>query len=144
MSTPGVEMLTAQISAIKGYQLSADKRQVSIILTAKHVGDLSVVISSEQVEQLASIISQVKAELPSKPGAGDNVQIRAPKTWLVSADLKIHDVVIIVFDRQTESQTGYALEPTAAKGMAEALVKNADAVLQKKNSAGKDQKPVDC
>jgi hypothetical protein len=71
MSTPGVEMLTAQISAIKGYQLSADKREVSIILNAKHVGDLSVVMYSDQIKQLASIIAQVKAELPSKPGAGD-------------------------------------------------------------------------
>ena len=132
MSTPGAPMLSAQIDAIKGHQLSADKRELSIVLDAKHVGDLSIVLSADHVEQLASIISRVKAELPLKSGATDQVQVTAPKTWLVAADLKIHDVVLVIFNHQTGAQAGYALEATAAKEMAHALVKNADAVLKKK------------
>jgi len=131
MSTPGAPMLSAQISAIKGHQLSADKRELSIVLDAKHVGDLAIVLSTDQLQQLASMISSVKTELPATDPK-DQLQISAPKTWLVTADLKIHDVVLVIFNRQTAAQSGYALDANAAKQMAEGLIKNADAVLKKK------------
>jgi hypothetical protein len=55
----------------------------------------------------------------------------------VSADVKEHDLVLLVFNRQSAARTAYALDPAAAKGMAEGLVNNADIVLKKSRARPK-------
>jgi hypothetical protein len=70
------------------------------------------------------------------------VKISVPKNWLVSAETKVHDVVLLVFNHQTDAQTGYALDPNAAKKMAVGLVKNADAVLTNKSNRKPPDSPV--
>ena len=139
MTTPK-PMLSAQVDAIKGHQLSTDKTQLSLVLEAKHVGDLSIVLSTEHLEKLAAIITQVKSEIPAH-GAKGELKVTAPKTWMVTADTKIHDVVLLIFNRNTEAQTGYALAPDAAKGMADAIMKNADVVLKSKGGKQKNGSP---
>lgn len=142
MSAPGTPALSAYVNAIKGHTLSADKKELSVVLEAKHVGELSIVLSTDQFEQLATIINQVRSELSDKgaekselsnKGAEKNeLTVAVPRNWAVTADVKMHDLVLLVFNRQTPAQTAYGLDPAAAKGMAEGLLKNADVVLKKK------------
>ena len=135
MSAPGTPALSAYVNAVKGHTLSADKEELSVMLEAKHVGELSIVLSTDQVEQLAAIIDQVRSELSNKGSEKNELKVVVPKNWAVAADLKVHDLVLLFFNRQSTAQTAYALDPDAAKGMAEGLVKNADVVLKKKQRA---------
>jgi hypothetical protein len=144
MSAPGTPALSAHVKAIKGHALSADKKELSVLLEAKHVGELSIVLSTDQFEQLAAIVDQVRSELSSNGAEGskgversqgsekNELKVVVPKDWAVAADLKVHDLVLLIFNRQSAARTAYALDPVAAKGMAEGLVKNADVVLKKK------------
>jgi hypothetical protein len=134
MSAPGTPALSAYVNAVKGHVLSADKRELSVVLEAKHVGELSIVLSTEQVEQLATIIDQVKLQLPAESADKDKLKVTVPKNWFVAADLN-RDLVLLAFNRQSAAQTAYALEPASAKGLVKSLVKYADLVLQKKQSA---------
>jgi hypothetical protein len=78
----------------------------------------------------------------SKPGEPNNqVTLTVPKNWLVSADLQMHDVVLLIFNHKTDAQSGYALDADTAKKMAVGLVKNGDAVLAHKASRAAAPKP---
>jgi hypothetical protein len=162
-------MATYTILGVKAYAVSDDGAEVKVTFTTKHIGDMIIAMPANCVGDLMLALNQAKtaisgkqlktatpskqaspAALPSSPQAAmplkggrdlNQVTIVAPKKFMVTADLKIHDVVVLIFDQQTESQAGYALNAEAAKNMAMGLVKNADAVLTKKASKEKgDQK----
>lgn len=151
MSAPGTPALSAYVNAVKGHTLSADKEELSVMLEAKHVGELSIVLSMAQFERLATIVDQVrselgnngaeKSELSNKAAAKNELMVVVPRNWAVTADLKMHDLVLLVFNRQSPAQTAYGLDPAAAKGMAEGLVKNADVVLKKKQDQAANAPP---
>jgi hypothetical protein len=158
-------MATYTILAVKAHTVSDDGADVKVTLATKHVGDMTLSMPADCLSELISALSQAKAAIPSKqlktatpakqtiPAAPspqtktaiaskggkdlNQVTITVPKKFMVGADLRVHDVVLLIFDQQTESQTGYALNADAAKQMAVGLVKNADAVLTKK--AGKEK-----
>jgi len=134
-------MLSAHINTIKGHQLSEDRRELALVLDAMHVGDLSIVFSADHLDQLATIVAQAKAQI-ARPGEKNELRVTAPRNWLVTADTKIHDVVVLVFNRQSDSQSAYALAPDAAKKMADALTKNAAAVLKKKTAQSQRREPT--
>jgi hypothetical protein len=65
------------------------------------------------------------------------IKVTVPKKWMMRSGLPNHPLVVMVFDPQTESQTGYALPETAAREMAVGLVKYADTIA--KYEAGKQK-----
>ena len=126
-------MLSVRVNAIKGHSVSPDGAETTVELDAKHVGELSLLMTAERCEQLFSALSSVRSQLQAKgPGNPDQVRVRVPKNWLVSADLQVHEVVVLVLNHRTSDQIGYALDAAAAKQMAEALAKNAEVVLKHK------------
>src|SRR6187431_1880085 len=88
----------------------------------------------EQVQHLSTILDQVKSKLSSQAAAKGRLTVTVPKTWAVAAEVKMHDLVLLIFNRYTDSQAIYGIDPAAAKGMAERLMKNANGVLRKKQS----------
>jgi hypothetical protein len=61
-----------------------------------------------------------------------------PKKWMLRSGLPDHPLVVMVFDPQTEKQSGYGLTATAAREMAVGLVKYADTLAKHQ---AKKQKP---
>jgi hypothetical protein len=72
--------------------------------------------------------------VPGAPAVPGQLRVTMPKTWLVTADVKTHGVVLLVFNHQEETRVGYALNGVAAKEMATGLVKNAEVVLAHKQA----------
>jgi hypothetical protein len=78
-------------------------------------------------------ISTLVTSNQSQPVAKANqVTIRTPKKWMVGSGLPKHEVVLLIFDPQTEVQSGFALSAEAATEMAAALVKNAEMLKTKR------------
>ena len=131
-------MLSVRVNAIKAHSVSEDGMEVTVALNAKHVGDLSLLMSAERCEELLSVLSSIKSAIQvRRPKKNEQVSVTVPKNWLVSADVQVHGVVVLVFNHQANGQTGYALDANSAKQLAVGLVKNAEAVLTHK--AAKDK-----
>ena len=141
-----LDKLSAKINSVKSYAVSDEGAEVAVVLDAKHVGELALLLSVDCLNDLLSTLNRAKVAIEGKrakqinarqdnnPKQDNQVTISVPKNWLVSADTKVHNVVLLVFNHQTDIQSGYALDPDAAKKMATGLVKNADAVLTSKGN----------
>jgi hypothetical protein len=130
MTTPKAQALSAKVNSIKGHQILSESRELLITVDAKYVGDLSLILPLDQLDRLSSLIEQVRAETPTQKN--NELKVSAPRSWLVTADLQVHDVVLLIFNQQTQAQVGYALEAEATKKIADALIRNAEAVSKKK------------
>jgi hypothetical protein len=99
-------------------------------------------VAAEDLDEMLRVLNEARESLWPKSGGfnpargNDNqISVRMPRKWTVTADLQKHDVVVLVFDHKQPSQAGYALDAESAKQIAAALIKNGDAVIKKK--AGK-------
>jgi len=61
----------------------------------------------------------------SAPPAPDRVEVTVPRKWMARA-LPERNMVVMVFDPQTEKQAAFALPPDAAREMASGLVKQSE------------------
>jgi hypothetical protein len=160
-----VDRLSVRVNKVTSHAVSDDGAEVILVLDARHVGELALMMSAEGLGDLIAALNRCQSEIqsqgrkqPDKPSdkpsekppgkksekpSGEQVEISVPKTWVVGSDLKTHELVLVIFNHQTESQAGYALGADAAKQMATALVKNADAVLTQKarRADAKTEKP---
>jgi hypothetical protein len=64
------------------------------------------------------------AASPARP-APDRIEVTLPRKWMARA-VPERNLVLMVFDPQTEKQAGFALPPEAVREMATALVKQAE------------------
>jgi hypothetical protein len=55
--------------------------------------------------------------------------LHKPKKWILGAETTKHKIVALIFDPQSDRETGFALSPKSAKDLAEGLVKSADTVV---------------
>jgi len=130
-------MSVLTVSAVKDQSVSEDGLHASITFTTKYVGDLDVMMPVGCVDDLIAVLQRVKSKIELKdPKAATQLKVTAPKTWLVTADVKHRGVVVLAFDHQSESRVGYALAPDAAKKMGASLSQNADAILNQKRTNG--------
>jgi len=155
-----LDKLVAKIDKLTSHAVSNDGSEVTLVFDAKHVGELALLMKTECLDDVMAALSQAKAAIQSKrgepaaqskpgvtaaqskPGEPNNqVTLTVPKNWLVSADLQMHDVVLLIFNHKTDAQSGYALDADTAKKMAVGLVKNGDAVLAHKASRAVAPKP---
>ena len=90
--------------------------------------------------QQAPAPSQASGQPILAPGAKDltRLNVTVPKKWMLRSGLPDHPLVVMVFDPQTEKQSGYGLTAAAAREMAVGLVKYADTVAKHQAS---NQKP---
>jgi hypothetical protein len=130
-------MAVLTVSAVKDQNLSDDGLHASVTFTTKYVGDLDVMMPVACVDDLIAALQLVKSKIGLKdPKAATQLKVTAPKTWLVTADLKQRGVVILAFDHQSETRVGFALAPDAAKKIAASLTQNSDAILKRPSNGG--------
>jgi hypothetical protein len=131
-------MTSLTINAIKKQEMASDGSKVTVTVDAKYVGDLSVMIPAACYDELIASLSRAKSLLGAgkEPKNSNQVSVKRISNCLVTADVQQHGLVILVFDRQTQAEAGYAIDAETAKKMAVGLVKSADAVLM--NKAGKN------
>jgi hypothetical protein len=88
----------------------------------------------------SSSSSQASDQTTASAGVKDvtHLNVTVPKKWMLRSGLPDHPLVVIIFDPQTEKQSGYGLSATAAGEMAVGLVKYADTVAKHQ---AKKQKP---
>ena len=139
-------MHTFDVTGIKDFAISADGTQATFALITKYSGDLGVKLPAASLKalQLSPEPSSPRAAAPgqNRPGGElappaknpKEVMVSVPKKWLAAADKK-RGMIVMVFDRESPTQQGFALSPGAAKDLAAALVKQADALTASK--AGK-------
>jgi hypothetical protein len=126
-------MTSLTISTIKKHEISTDGSVVTFAVDAKHVGELSMLIPAACYDELISAVSRAKAVIDAKqPRSAGQVKVKMAQNCLVTAEVQQHGLVVLVFDRQTPAETGYALNADTAKKLAVGLVKSADAVLMSK------------
>jgi hypothetical protein len=85
------------------------------------------VVPDKQLDQSVGAAQQPKDQ--------NQIRVTVPKKWMLRSGLPSHPLVIMIFDPQTETQTGFAITATAAREMAIGLVKYADNIA--KFEAGK-------
>ena len=139
-------MHTFDVTGIKDFAISADGTQATFALITKYSGDLGVKLPAASLKalQLSPEPGSPKATMAGPTAAGEKsappdknpkeVMVSVPKKWLAAADKK-RGMVVMVLDQHSPTQQGFALSPGAAKDLAAALVKQADAVTAAK--AGK-------
>ena len=80
------------------------------------------------VRKLRSPAETVPApQISAATGPKTSVAITVPKTWLVATDAQ-RGLVVVVLNHKMDDRLGFALEPKAAREMASALNKQADAL----------------
>jgi len=88
------------------------------------------------VDELIIVLQRIKSAIELKdPKTATQLKVNVPKTWLVTADQNQRGVVILAFDHQSETRTGFALAPDAAKKMSASLAQNADAILKRRDGS---------
>jgi hypothetical protein len=127
-------------SDIKDMTVSEDGALTSLIFATKYVGDFGITIPSACIERLIAILEDAKGKRQDAPELAQ-LRVRAPKTWAVTAELQQLGTVIVAFDHQAETRTGYALSPEAARDLAHALVRDAEKVLASKEQLGATREP---
>ena len=123
------------VSEVKDSTVSDDGNLTSVTFTTKYVGDLDLTMPSTCVDRLIAVLQDAKSKLQPKASLEPNqLRVTVPKTWALTADLQERGLVIVVFDHQADTRTGYALSPDAALKMSESLARNAEAVLSTKTA----------
>lgn len=126
-------MSALTVNAVKARSVSDDGLFATFTFTTKYVGDLDVTMPAACLDELLSALKDAKSDIDRKdPKKANQLKVTMPKTWLVTADVKEHGVVILVFDHKAETRVGYALTPDTAKKLSSGLTQNADAVINKK------------
>ncbi|HZP69183.1 MAG TPA: hypothetical protein VFB29_04490 [Pseudolabrys sp.] len=117
---------------------SAERRFYALPVQSLYgfIGDLQKLQPVRAASAAAPAAAPAVPPAPQKPAkpapagsAGNRVEVTVPKRWM-ARPLPERNVVVMVFDPETERQTAYALPPQAIREMAGALIKQAD-VLEK-------------
>jgi hypothetical protein len=148
MSRPATRLGT---TGVKGGELSNDGSQLSVTFATKYVGDIVLTIpvscvgdlivvldqqlGGAQQEATPSPIAVAQKAGPSPARVADDAEssaprVSVPKNWAVAKDVKVPGgMVLLAFEPRTQIQTTYALHVGAAKELAAALIRQADAAL---------------
>ena len=101
---------------------------MTVILKPKYTDERRYSLPRECLHDLRADIERLATGSDVEPRGKEQIQIKAPKKWMVGSALPKHRVVFLIFDPQTEAQAGYALSAEAAIGIAAELVKQAQAL----------------
>jgi hypothetical protein len=63
-------------------------------------------------------------------------KVQIPRKVIVTADVKRHALVLMLFEGQADRREGFALDPKSAKATAARLVETADALIAHTESKG--------
>jgi hypothetical protein len=131
-------MRSLAVTGIKDFSLSDDGSEATFALVTKYAGDFAVTLPASSLKALQVPAKRDKAgakgtrekavdgKAAAHKTSGD-FTVSVPKKWFIAADSQ-RGLVVVGLDPQTPAQSGFALRPKAAKELAAALVKQADAV----------------
>ena len=119
-------MTTYNVTQIKDVAPSADGTQVTFALVTKYAGELVVTMPASCLDALkpaAGATTVTKDGTTTSKGT-----LHKPKKWILGSETTKHKIVALIFDPQTDRESGFALSPKSAKDLAAGLVKSADTV----------------
>jgi hypothetical protein len=155
--------MAIRISAVGSSRLSEDQKELVVDSTGKYTGSLELRFARECIDDLIRELTRAKAAL--QPGVSaalattraalpaasaephtraatasasnnpDEVRFEIPRNCTITADTSGRGMVLFILNHKLERQAGYAFSPDAAKQLAGALVKSADALLSSKRAA---------
>ena len=126
-------MALQALTAIKAHAVSDDGSHVALAFMTGEGGELSVMMPASCLEELIAGLHRAKATLRNKQSKNrEQITVTIPKKWMVAADSNRREAVVLIFDPETESQIGYALDPESSKNIAIGLVQNANAIIKDK------------
>jgi hypothetical protein len=105
---------------------SAERRAYSLPLASlsSFISDLQNLQSGKRPVETSAVSAAAAQPVPAKDL--NQINITVPKNWAMRSGLPDHPFVIMVFNPQTEAQTGFALSAASAKEFAAGLTKYAD------------------
>jgi hypothetical protein len=126
-------MTTFVATQIKDFAYSGDGSEVMFTLVTKYAGDMVVKMPASCLEALKPSQDRAAraAEAGNRAKTGTGT-LHKPKKWLLGGETTKHKIVALIFDPQSDRETGFAFSPKAAKDLAAGLVKSADKVLNYK------------
>jgi hypothetical protein len=116
------------VTEIKDFTLSADGTQATFTLVTKYAGEMVMTMPASCVEALKPPQDRAPAGVKAKSGETRKGTLHRPKKWLLGGETTKHKIVALIFDPQSDRETGFAFSPKSAKDLAAGLVKSADAV----------------
>jgi hypothetical protein len=140
--------MAIRIAAVKTATLSDDGKEVVVATSGKYIGDLELRFARECLDDLINSLTRARgvmypaipagaapaataAPAPDQGGRGnpDAVHFEVPRNFTITADRSGRNLVLLILNHRLEGQAGYALSPDAARQVAGALTKSADALL---------------
>jgi hypothetical protein len=125
-----------QITSLRLNQESPN-HDVTVLLKPKYTGERRYSMPRECLDDLRADFERLGTGRDDQPRDKGQIQVKAPKKWMVGSGLPQHQVVFLIFDPQTDAQAGFALSADAANAMAAELVKRAQALNADANGGGK-------
>jgi hypothetical protein len=116
------------VTEIKDFALSADGTQATFTLVAKYAGEMAVTMPVSCLDALKLPQNPAPAGVKGKSGETRKGTLHRPKKWLLGGETTEHKIVALIFDPQSDRETGFAFSPKSAKDLAAGLVRSADAV----------------
>jgi hypothetical protein len=114
------------VTEIKSSTISDDGTAVTLTCVTKYSGNLDVSMPVSCVDRMIEMLQEMRGTPKSTEDLPPNqLRVKVPKTWAITADAAQHGLVILIFDHQAETRTGYALKPDAARKMSEGLATSA-------------------
>ena len=117
------------VTQIKDFAVSDGGSEVTFTLVTKYAGDMVVKMPASCLEALKPSQDRAAETLEAGHRAKTGTRtLRRPKKWLLGGETAKHKIVALIFDPQSDRESGFALSPKAAKDLAAGLVKGADRV----------------
>jgi hypothetical protein len=135
-------MHSFDVTDIKDCSVSEGGKLATLTLVTRYVGDMGITLPVECLKELAlrfaaTVPAQEKTsstETASPPTATANqITVSVASNWLTAAD-KSRGMIVVVVNPNTPKHMGFAIKHEAAKELAAALVKQADAIDADKTS----------
>jgi len=121
--------LDIKLTSLRVIQGPTDQ-DVTVTMKPKYTDERRYTLPRECLAELQMDLERLGFNPKSEPAetsvAKNQINVRAPKKWLVGSGLPKYPVVFVVFDPQSEGQAGYALAADAALKMATELTKQAE------------------
>jgi hypothetical protein len=79
-------MTTVWVSAVKSSVVAEDGRAITVTIDARNVGEPSLLIQAESIDDFISSLSKARSILQAKERKPDQVAVKMPNSWLVACD----------------------------------------------------------
>jgi hypothetical protein len=93
------------LTSMKTHAISQDAGHVAIAFATEDGAELSVIMPADCLDALMFALNRARSAVRSKKADESNrVSLTVPKTWMVTADLAEHGVVLVIFDPKTDTR----------------------------------------